>query len=79
MSDCIKCNNCGAVSYYDKNTKIYCISCYDQLRSENEKLKEVLEEIVDYQVWRFKLLPHKNELLEKVVEIAHEALNEVTK
>ena len=69
---------CGGHSPYGWNSR----PIEDKLRAENERLREALEEIVDYQVYRFRLLPHQNELLEKVVEIAHNALtalNEVTK
>jgi len=60
----------------NKWSKQYYKDC-DQLRVENERLKMALEKIVEYQKYRFKLLPHKNELLEKVVDIALQALNEV--
>lgn len=59
----------------NKWSKQYYKDC-DQLRVENERLKMALEKIVEYQKYRFKLLPHKNELLEKVVDIALQALNE---
>ena len=46
MSGCIKCANCGAVSFYEGGkTKIHCITCYTTLRAENEDLVEALRDI----------------------------------
>ena len=48
MSGCIKCANCGAVSFYEGGkTKIHCITCYNALRAENERLREALREIAN--------------------------------
>ena len=48
MSDCIKCANCGAVSFYEGGkTKIHCINCYNALRAENERLREALSSLYE--------------------------------
>jgi hypothetical protein len=78
MSNCIKCANCGAVSFYEGGkTKIHCITCYNTLRTENERLREALKEII--------ALDDGNSILKyyeryyQVFRLAKQALNEVTK
>jgi hypothetical protein len=67
MSNCIKCANCGAVSFYEGGkTKIHCITCYNTLRTENERLREALKYIVDRGYTGASY-------------VAQQALNEVTK
>ena len=71
MSDCIKCANCGAVSFYEGGkTKIHCITCYNTLRAENERLKEVLKTIANITG-----VLH----VSYITKYAQQALNEVTK
>ncbi|MDD5294083.1 MAG: hypothetical protein PHW40_07255 [Candidatus Izemoplasmatales bacterium] len=85
MSDCIKCANCGAVSFYEGGkTKIHCITCYNALRAENKRLKEALREIAedgnycedsDNEVgWH---IDNAYEVMNELKEKAQQALNEV--
>ena len=47
LSSRIRCKKCGAESYNDGKTQLYCCCCYEELEAEKEKYKTVLEVIAN--------------------------------